>query len=141
MFAVRGAVLAVVLSISTMSLVPNAAGANEQWLIQIQRYLSEPEQCISHSDTDAFSRRHTNRHVQSTAAFGPTTQAAFADGDYEISCLQGTRVVRKHGFHHIEVVSCDDVDFYAYEALRGRVPWRMKVSRFSGKLVEAAPLY
>ena len=56
-----------------------------------------------------------------------------------LSCLEGAGLVREAGFSQVEVVDCRGRGF-VYEALRGREPWRIRMSRASGDIVDAHPL-
>lgn len=171
MSGVRKTALAVLLSLCFAPWTPGGANAGEQWIIEIQRYLDGPEQCPSqhtvenrtyserytrsdiYSRPNAFDRHETydDREVYSRQPFDNGIQNSALSSlppaptrtldTSEISCLQGTRVARQYGFHHIEVVSCDEYDVYVYEALRGREPWRILVDRNAGNIVEAQPLY
>jgi len=57
----------------------------------------------------------------------------------KLSCLQAVEDLKDAGFRHIEVVSCRNGS-YVYDAVRGREPWRIRVSRASGEIVNAEPL-
>ena len=171
MSGVRKAALAVLLSLCFASWTPGDASAGEQWIIEIQRYLDGPEKCPSahttenHSyserynradtygrpdrfdrdeayvDREVYSRQPFDNAIQNSALSSLPPAPAKALDTSEVSCLQGTRVARQYGFHHIEVVSCDEYDVYVYEALRGREPWRILVDPNAGNIVEAQPLY
>ncbi len=56
-----------------------------------------------------------------------------------LSCLQAVGYLKDAGFRHIEVVDCRNGS-YVYDAVRNREPWRIRVSRASGGIVNAEPL-
>jgi len=56
-----------------------------------------------------------------------------------LSCLQAVEQLKDAGFRHIEVVDCRN-GTYVYDAVREREPWRIRVSRASGGIVNAEPL-
>ncbi|WP_108879484.1 hypothetical protein [Anderseniella sp. Alg231-50] len=56
-----------------------------------------------------------------------------------LSCLQAVGDLKDAGFRHIEVVTCRNGD-YVYDAVRGREPWRIQVSRASGEIINVEPL-
>ena len=56
-----------------------------------------------------------------------------------LSCLQAVEDLKDAGFRHIEVVTCRNGN-YVYDAVRGREPWRIQVSRASGEILDVEPL-
>ena len=56
-----------------------------------------------------------------------------------VSCLQGVELLRDYGFRYIDVVDCRN-GHYLYEAVLGRAPWRIRMNRTNGELVDAGPL-
>ncbi len=56
-----------------------------------------------------------------------------------LSCLQAVEDLKDAGFRHIEVVTCRNGN-YVYDAVRGREPWRIQVSRASGEIIDVEPL-
>ncbi len=56
-----------------------------------------------------------------------------------LSCLQAVENLKDAGFRHIEVVDCRNGN-YVYDAVQGREPWRIRVSRASGEIINAEPL-
>ena len=59
--------------------------------------------------------------------------------DSRFFCLQGVESLKATGFRYIEVVDCTNGSC-VYEAVRGREPWRIEVSRASGRIVNVDPL-
>ncbi len=99
------------------------------------------ERTETYGDTETYTRQPFDNGIQNSSLLSlPPAPKQVVDTS-EISCIQGTRVARQYGFRHIEVVSCDDYEVYVYEALRGRVPWRIMVDKSAGHIVEAQPLY
>lgn len=94
----------------------------------------------TYGDRDDYSEQPYDDGIQNSALLTTNAYAPQSVEATDISCLQGTRVARQYGFHHIEVVSCDDYEVYVYEALRGRLPWRILVDRNDGQIVQAQPL-
>ncbi len=94
----------------------------------------------NYGDRDDYSEQPYDDGIQNSALLTTNAYAPQRVEVTDISCLQGTRVARQYGFHHIEVVSCDDHEVYVYEALRGRLPWRILVDRNGGQIVQAQPL-
>lgn len=56
-----------------------------------------------------------------------------------LSCLQAVEDLKDAGFRYIEVVTCRNGS-YVYDAVRGREPWRIQVSRASGEIINVEPL-
>ncbi|MGI9415951.1 MAG: hypothetical protein ACR2PM_19920 [Hyphomicrobiales bacterium] len=149
MSRVKTATLAVLVFMAFAVLAAPTAGAGERyWYADIQRHLNEPAECPRSHDVAASrlpplpdprrraSLRRAPRYQSRTAG----TDAGYAAADEGVSCLQGTHIAREHGFHHIEVVTCEGDGYYVYEALRGRRPWRLDVSVLDGDIVRAYPL-
>ena len=90
------------------------------------RYRPEPEYSVYQREPEYKHRRprHRDRHDNSLG---------------KLSCLQAVEDLKDSGFRHIEVVDCRNGS-YVYDAVRGREPWRIRVSRASGEIVDVEPL-
>ena len=58
------------------------------------------------------------------------------DEDERISCREGKRVVRSHGYRQVEAVKCQG-NTYRYQAIRRGKLWSVRVSAWSGDIVSA----
>jgi hypothetical protein len=62
------------------------------------------------------------------------------DYDYDfISCGQGRRIVRSHGFRHVQVLRCGG-DVYRYRAIRRHRPLIVRLSARSGRILSVRPV-
>lgn len=71
----------------------------------------------------------------------PRHRDDYGNGYYNgrLSCLQAVEDLKDAGFRYIEVVTCRNGS-YVYDAVRGREPWRIQVSRASGEIINVEPL-
>jgi len=149
MSRVKTAMLAILVSVGVSSVAASTAEAGDRyWYADIQRDLGEAANC-PRSHEVAASRLPPLPDPQRAVSMYSTPRHAvrrheedreYAADDGEVSCIQGTHIVRRQGFRHVEVVTCNGDGYYIYEALRGRRPWRLDVSVLDGDIVRAYPL-
>jgi hypothetical protein len=60
------------------------------------------------------------------------------ESDY-ISCSEGRRIVRSHGFWRVRVLQCGG-EIYRYQAIRRYQPWIVRVSARSGRIIGVRPV-
>jgi len=150
MSRVKTAMLAILVSVGFSGAVGTGAQAGERyWYADIQRDLGVEANCprpheITASRLPPLPDRDRAVSMYSTPqrAVRRTQDDHYYDAAYngEVSCIQGTHLVREQGFRHVEVVTCNGDGYYIYEALRGRQPWRLNVSVLDGDIVRAYPL-
>jgi hypothetical protein len=82
-----------------------------------------------------YQREPENKHRR------PRHRDDYGNGNYNgrLSCLQAVENLKDAGFRHIEVVNCRNGN-YVYDAVQGREPWRIRVNRASGEIINAEPL-
>ena len=142
--------LAILVSVGFSGAAATSAQAGERyWYADIQRDLGEAANCPRSHDV-AASRlpplpdrdRAVSMYATPRRAVRRTEDERYHEAAYdgEVSCIQGTHIVRQQGFRHVEVVTCNGDGYYIYEALRGRQPWRLNVSVLDGDIVRAYPL-
>lgn len=154
MSRVKTAMLAILVSVGVPGIAVTGAEAGDRyWYADIQRDLGVAERCPRPHEITAsrlpplpepdraVNMYSTPRHaVRRTQDEGYDERYHEASYDVEVSCIQGTHIVREQGFRHVEVVTCNGDGYYVYEALRGRQPWRLNVSVLDGDIVRAFPL-